>query len=238
MIKIAIVEDEIKYQKQISDYLNEYAKKRDYEFSITIFNNGLDFVEKYSSIYDVAFIDIELPLMNGMDAAKRIRETDKNVEIIFSTRLSNYAVEGYLVEAFDYVLKPLNYNSLEIKLDRLLNKINNKKEKYYIINIKTNEFVKLPHSSILYFESFNHYVSIVTSEGEFQIRDKITNIINALNSKSFAQCGKSYLVNLKHISYICDNNVGMVNGTVLPISRAYNKQFKNIFTTYFTHGGI
>lgn len=93
-------------------------------------------------------------------------------------------------------------------------------------------------TSILYFESNNHYVRIVTTDKEYEIRSTIKNIIMELNDTMFVQCGKSYLVNLQHISSILDNIVYLDNKDKLPISRAYHKEFVDEFTKFFANGGI
>ena len=205
MIRIAIVEDEEKYQIQLEDCLNKFFTEKNIDFEYKVFKNGLDFVESFQSNYDVIFFDIELPIMNGMEASKKIRNIDQNVEIIFVTRLNNYAIDGYLVDAFDYVLKPINYTSFSLKLNRLTKKINAKIGKSFVFSIKANEKIKIMQTSILYFESNNHYVRIVTTDKEYEIRSTIKNIIMELNDPMFVQCGKSYLVNLQHISSILDN---------------------------------
>lgn len=158
MIRIAIVEDEEKYQIQLEDCLNKFFTEKNIDFEYKVFKNGLDFVENFQSNYDVIFFDIELPIMNGMEASKKIRNIDQNVEIIFVTRLNNYAIDGYLVDAFDYVLKPINYTSFSLKLNRLIKKINAKIGKSFVFSIKANEKIKIMQTSILYFESINHYV--------------------------------------------------------------------------------
>ena len=238
MIKIAIVEDEEKYQIQVEDCLNKFFIEKIIDFEYKVFKNGLDFVESFQSNYDVIFFDIELPIMNGMEASKKIRNIDHNVEIIFVTRLNNYAIDGYLVNAFDYVLKPINYTSFALKLDRLIKKINAKIGKSFVFSIKANEKIKIMQASILYFESNNHYVRIVTTDKEYEIRSTIKNIIMELNDTMFVQCGKSYLVNLQHISSILDNIVYLDNKDKLPISRAYHKEFVDEFTKFFANGGI
>ena len=105
--------------------MNKFFIEKNIDFEYKVFKNGLDFVESFQSNYDVIFFDIELPIMNGMEASKKIRNIDHNVEIIFVTRLNNYAIDGYLVNAFDYVLKPINYTSFALKLDRLIKSYSN-----------------------------------------------------------------------------------------------------------------
>lgn len=236
MIKVAIVEDEQKCQNQIADYLNKYSKEKNVEISFAIFSNGLDFVENFHSNFDVIFFDIEMPLMNGMEAAKKIRQKDENVEIVFITFLTNYAIEGYSVDAFDYVLKPINYLSFVVKLTRLIEKLKTKESKSYLFSLKAGEKINLKRDSILYFESNDHYVTIVTTNEKYEIRNTIKNIVNDLNDSSFIQCGKSYLINMRHISSIIGNVVYIDNKEQLPISRAYSKTFIQEFTKFFASG--
>ena len=237
MIYIAIVEDDKKNQLQMVECLNKYSKAKNIKFEIQVFNNGLDFVEGYEPHFDVVFMDIEMPIMNGMDAAKKIRQKDGKIEIIFTTILTNYAVEGYIVDAFDYILKPINYTGFEIKLDRLIKKITMSHEKFFVSKTKGGEIRNIQQSTIFYFVSDNHYVNIYTSNGDYIIRDTISNVEKNLDNKSFVRCGKSYLVNLRHVTKVSESTITLVNGHTVSLSRSYRKSFLDSFTKFFTQGG-
>lgn len=103
MLNIAVVEDEINVSKQIESYINSFANEHRIEISITVYNNANDFLSYYKNNFDLVFMDIELPGINGMDATIKLREKDKNVMIVFVTNLMQYAVNGYSVNAYDFI---------------------------------------------------------------------------------------------------------------------------------------
>lgn len=105
MIRIAIVEDDTGYRSQLGKYIDQYQSDFSETVSVSEFSDGLEIVEKYKSEYDIILMDIQMKHMDGMQAAMRIRDIDKNVIIIFITNSAQFAVQGYKVEALDYVLK-------------------------------------------------------------------------------------------------------------------------------------
>ena len=109
MIRIAIVEDDTGYRSQLGKYIEQYQSDFSETVSVSEFSDGLEIVEKYKSEYDIILMDIQMKHMDGMQAAMRIRDMDKNVIIIFITNSAQFAVQGYKVEALDYVLKPIQY---------------------------------------------------------------------------------------------------------------------------------
>ena len=109
MVKIAIVEDERAYQEQFFAYVKKYEAESGERMEISIFSDGYEIVEKYNASYDIIFLDIQLVVMDGMETAKKIRKLDENVILIFITNMAQYAIQGYEVNALDYVLKPVSY---------------------------------------------------------------------------------------------------------------------------------
>ena len=103
MINIAIVEDDINYQNTLKVFLERYKQERNEEYKIDIFSNALNFLDE-KKFYNIIFLDIEMPFMNGIEAAKKIRETNKNSTIIFITNIAKYAVKGYEVDAMDFLI--------------------------------------------------------------------------------------------------------------------------------------
>ena len=118
MLRVAIVEDDAGYANQLTEFLNRYGKENDEEIHLTIFRDGLDIVEDYQPVWDIILLDIEMPLLDGMSAAERIRALDPAVILIFITNMAQYAIKGYEVDAMDFVLKPVNYFAFNMKLHK------------------------------------------------------------------------------------------------------------------------
>src|SRR5699024_1579554 len=95
-----------------------YAEEKGLNIVIDTYQNAVVFLTNYQARFDVIFMDIEMPYINGMEGACKLREIDKATLLIFTTNLGHMAVKGYEVEAFDFVVKPLHYESLRLKLNR------------------------------------------------------------------------------------------------------------------------
>lgn len=133
MLEIAIVEDEENYRKVLCQYLEKYEKETGEKIHTSIFTDGDEIVENYTAKYDIILMDIEMQFMNGMDAAHKIREVDRSVIIIFITNMAQYAIQGYEVDALDYVLKPISYFAFSQKIQRAVGRMKKREERY--INI-------------------------------------------------------------------------------------------------------
>lgn len=129
MIKIAIVEDEAMYAKQLEEFLRQYEKENGEAFDITIYSDGDQIVNKYRSQYDIILMDVEMKFMDGMSAAEEIRKVDTEVVIIFITNMAQYAIRGYAVDALDYVLKPVSYFAFSQRLSRAIGRMKKEKQR-------------------------------------------------------------------------------------------------------------
>ena len=124
MIKAAIVDDDSVSLDLICSYLERFSKENNMEIVFSRFEEAISFLEQSHS-FDLVFLDIEMPLINGMQAAEKLRETNKSIALIFVTNTAKYAVNGYSVDAVDYLLKPVNYtrfSALMKKTVRMLGK--------------------------------------------------------------------------------------------------------------------
>ena len=119
MINVAIIEDDIKAAERLQKHVRQYEVESGEEFSVFAFTDAIDFVSDYAPKYDAIFMDIELPHMNGFDAAVRLRRIDKDVPLVFVTNMMKYAVKGYEVDAVGYMLKPVDYFAFKTQMDKI-----------------------------------------------------------------------------------------------------------------------
>lgn len=234
MFRIAIVEDDKAYQRQLKCYCEKYAEESKEELQVSIFSDGDEILDNYSANYDVIFMDIQMRLTDGMTTAKEIRKHDTHVIIIFVTNMGQYAIKGYEVGALGYVMKPLSYFVFSQELFKALKSI--KSDTSHRIVLRQEDGIKVIDTrDIIYVESDNHVLTIHTDTGDYKMRGAMKEMEARLAVDHFARCNNSFLVNLKYVQGIGQNDVD-VNGEMLPISRPRKKDFVETLTNYL--GGI
>ena len=236
MIRIAIVEDEKKSVQLLQHYIDRYAKEKQEKITIESFENGLDFITDYKACYDIVLMDIEMPQMNGLETARKLRELDSQVCLIFITNMSQYAINGYEVQALDFMVKPVEYFNLSLKLNKAV-KLCRRNNSCYLYIPSDQGIIRLNASELIYAESVKHYLYLHTEKDTYKIRGKMDELLSKLPSGMFACCSQSYCVNLGCVSSFRTNSV-QINGIELSISRTYKKSFINQMTTYINRGGI
>ncbi|MCD7867569.1 MAG: LytTR family DNA-binding domain-containing protein [Clostridiales bacterium] len=230
MIRAAVVEDDEKYREQIHGFLKRYGESRNILMEITEYGDGAAIVKNYSPCQDVIFLDVEMPGMDGMKAAHRIREKDAQVVIVFVTGVARYAVKGYEVGALDFILKPLKYESFAQKMDRIVRTADRSSEKNIVIS-SGNDVYRIPVSHLVYVEVIRHQVIYHTEDQEIRVRSSLKEAEKLLLENGFEKCNSCYLVNLRHVRGIQDNSV-LVGKERLQISRAKKKAFIQAATAY------
>lgn len=132
-MNVAIVEDDDGYARTLKEYLGRYSEERGVRFEVTRYSEAVSFLENYRPRFAIVLMDIELPMMNGMDAARKMREKDDRTCLIFVTNMAQFACDGYGVDALDFIVKPVSYADFSMKLDRAVRRARtNEKVDYYI----------------------------------------------------------------------------------------------------------
>ena len=233
MIKIAIVEDDFSYSNQLESYLHKYESDFGDSFEITTYTDGKFIIENYHSQFDIILMDIEMKFMDGMTAAEIIRQTDKDVVIIFITYTPQYAIRGYSVEALDYIVKPVSYFAFSQRLSRAIARMKKREQKSVIISVKGGS-VRLAANSILYIESQGHDLIYHTTSGEYVSSGTMKESEGALREIHFFRGSKWYLINLQQVKGLEDGCARLKNGELVPLSRGRKKAFMEALAQYWT----
>lgn len=222
-MKIAIIEDVEQYAALLKSYLMRFGEEHNHTFKINLFSNAIAFLEPYSADYDLIFMDIHMPYMNGMDAARKLREIDKNVLLIFVTNLTQYAINGYEVEALDYILKPIGYYDFALKMSRAMQKIPTKDHSELLIST-ANGIIKIRPTDIYYIESSGHHVFYHLKGKIYKQNSSLSAVESTLKPYPFARCNNCYLVNMRYVECVKGYTV-TVAGQELQISQPRKKTF-------------
>ncbi len=230
MLHIAIVEDDPAFAEDMKTHIGRWCREHGQGADISVFRDGLDIVEGYRAAWDVIFMDIEMPHLDGMAAAKHIREKDADVIIIFVTTMAQYAIKGYEVGALDFVLKPVNYVQLSARMEKAVRLVSRDAERHILVPDDEAK-VRLPVRDILYVEVRNHTLEIVTPAKTYRMRGTLADMEKLLEGCSFSKCNQCYLVNLKNVTGVKKDSV-LAGGHELPVSRPRKKQFFTELSDY------
>ncbi len=227
LIKIAICEDEKEQQELLKSYIDQIFDGLSVKYELEIYNLGEELLDSYSKDIDILLLDIQMGQINGMDTARKIRELDDKVEIIFITSLIEYVLEGYEVRAYRYLIKPIKYDDLKNNVINCIKEIDIK-NKYIIIKENGNR-IKLDINEITYIEVQKEDITIHTLNQIYKIKGTMNNIEKEINCIRFFRCHKSYLVNLEHVKSIKQYVAILENSEEVPISRYRFKDTKDKF---------
>ena len=198
MYHVAIVEDEASFSAQLQEFLNQYQKEHDITFKLSVFSDGAQILEQYQNIYDIILLDIEMPQVNGMQAAQEIRRMDTDVVLMFITNMASYAIHGYEVGALDFVMKPVNYYTFAMKLTRAIKRVRRKEQKQILLTL-SDGVKKFGIQQIYYVEVQNRMLHYYTNEGEYIVRGTMASVSQMLAPYPFAKCNLWYIVHLRHV---------------------------------------
>lgn len=230
-MRIAIVDDEQAMREQLAEYIKKYADEQHLQLDTCSLPSGDALLQLEDRAFDIIIFDIDMPGTSGLDTARKIRETDENVVILFVTNIAQYAINGYEVDAFDYVLKPLEYPQFTLRMAKAVREVEKKKAHAHIMLKKWSDWVKVSTDDILYIEVSGHTLRYVTVNETYEKRATIGDAEKELEGLPFSRCSLSFLVNLKRIDRISKDTV-ILGSHQLPISRNRKKEFLQAFTDY------
>jgi len=227
-MRIAVCDDEELFRIEFKSVLDKVLINAEYD--IDTFSGGSSLYEAFlKNPFDLVFLDIEMPGIDGITLAKRLRAVSENVQIVFLTSHIEYALEGYEVNALRYLVKPVDMN----KLSEVLKYIQDKKNNLRQIMIKQEgEDIVIDISDIIYMESMDKNVRIVTSKSEYITRYNISDYEEELKNSGFLRIHRGYLISLSKVKKIVKNDVVMDGDISLPVSRSNIKTLKDALYAY------
>lgn len=234
-MRVAIVDDCMEDTNCLEDCLKHYQDEHSVSFQICTFLASFDFLEEYRGDYDIIFLDIEMPGTNGMDVAREIRTKDSSVGIIFITSMAQYAIEGYEVNAIDFIVKPVRYFSFSVKLDRALRFCQNHRRKTILIK-KREQIQRIDTDEIYYIDKERDFLLFHTNKEDLKERGSLKDLKEELSDLPFAENMAGCLINLNYIKRIEKDMVVLLNGKTLPLSRRNKKKFTDDYIQFM--GGL
>ena len=228
MINIGICEDELHYRVNIKDMLGDILSTYSINYKIYEFSSGEELLSNYPKDLDILIMDIQMKIINGMDTARKIREFDQNLEIIFMTSFSEFMQEGYEVKAYRYILKPISERKISRNILPCINEIMKKKNNYLTINVK-NYVDRIKIDSIVYIETDRPNILIYTNDNKYTNKMSISKIDKILREHGFFRCHNSYIVNLKLVESMNSNTL-KIGEKYIPISKYRVKELKLALT--------
>lgn len=233
-MRIAIVDDSLIDALCLEKYLHQYCEEKSLTCTHVHYKSAADFLEHYQPCFDLIIMDIDMPGINGVDAARQLRTNGDDVVLVFVTNMPQYALAGFEVQAVDYILKPVAYQAFALKLERALRFVRRGREGRLALHT-TEGVVRVSTAEVSYVESILHYLIYHAERGNYKVRGTMANAEKELQPFRFARCSSGVLVNLRHVKAIEKDEV-LVGGARVKISRGRRLEFMNAFTKYL--GGM
>lgn len=222
MLKIGVCDDDEKFAFELEGYILKYAERNNFKVDTQTFTQAQDLINyiKFEDMFDILFLDIELGKVSGVDIGKYLRsDLDiQGMQIVFVSVKENYAMQLFDVHPLNFLIKPIKYKKIEQIMSEY-GRLYKFQCNYFEYSIRKEKYM-VDEQSILYFQSCGKKIYMVTQRDKKEFYGKLSDVFSKLNSFSFCTVHKSYIVNMKYISEYCNNSVLMVNGDIIPVSRA------------------
>lgn len=230
MVKIVICDDDPSIRNLLNTYLDRFAKANDCAFAVKMCDDG-DALLRCAPC-DIILLDIDMPGLDGMSAARTLREKDANVIIIFITNLVQYAMEGYEVQAYHFIKKPTQYAPFAHVMKGALQMLSERSDTYLSIKNESGMH-RIRTKDILFVETARGHVLLHTVQKETECFQTMTQTEQALGTEHFFRCHTSYLINLAMIEQLGSNEVLLKSGYRIPVSKHRRRKLAEAITDYW-----
>lgn len=231
-----VLEDQESDCLRLKSYIKRYAQEHSVDIETVVFQNGLDLVKNYRDDFDILFVDIEVPGMNGMKVSEQVRSFDMLIPIIITTNMAQYAIKGYEVDALGFIVKPLPYSMFSYYLSKALTKCerNRKLKENNVLTITTaaGSMRQMYVDEIKYIVKEKNYIVYYLVSGE-QIKERgaMKDILPRFENTPLKQCSSGCLVNLRFVKQKEGNEVHLAEIS-FSIAMPYRKTFTKELMDY------
>lgn len=232
MINVVICDNNVAFLNTLNQYFNKYKSEHKTNLKLTLFHNGEDLINNYCFAFNIIFLDILIPGMDGITVAKKIRESDSRVVIIFLASTLKYSLMGYSVRAANYVMKPVSYKKFKIELDKAISYCNEIEQQFITIKNATGIY-KIYVNDISFIETCNHRTLIHTKKKNITCFHNMKKLEKDLQPFGFIRCHSSYIVNISYIESIEKLLITLISSEQIPISQQKRKQVMKNIAVYF-----
>ena len=230
MIHIAICDDEKHMVDHIKALVSNFFRKKNREIHLRTFLSGKELLS-YNGQIDILFLDVQMKGMDGMETARKLRADQFRGILIFITVLKEMVFQSFEVQAYDYLVKPVEEKQFEKTMERLYASMQNASEDSLLVQ-KGYEGRIIREEEIVFCEIIDRKIYLNLASGEVvDYYERIENLETKLGSHFF-RCHRSYLINLKHLKGYKNGTACMDNGREIPVSRLRSKEFSSVVLQY------
>ncbi|MBW3090349.1 LytR/AlgR family response regulator transcription factor [Bifidobacterium miconisargentati] len=250
MIRIAIVDDDDTDAARTAEMIERYYAEREDEsrgtaaehdarsgtqshpaYTITRFTDGESFLDDYKAEFDAMFLDVEMPGIDGLETAHRLREIDSHVVLVFTTKMAQYAAVGYDVDAIGYLVKPIDYFGFALKMRKVEDLVAKRQGVTIPLTVGTGTQFLSSHD-VRYVEVLGHEVIYHTERVAYKVWSSLKEAAALLEPVHFAASNRYCLVNLEWVQAVNGDTV-VVDGQTLPVSRSKRKPLMQALAAYY-----
>ena len=235
-VNIALVEDDLSAADDLTRFFDKYGKTDGTAFDVKHFKTAEEFLDGYrTAVFSIVMMDIDLPGISGLEAARRLRDKDDSVVLLFVTKMAQYAQKGYEVSALDFLIKPVSYADFCLKIKKAVTVARARESRAVIVPVN-NGFTRLSTDKIIFVEVMGHTIKYRLTDGELETRGTLSSVEKTLAGNGFLRCNSCYIVNTRFIDSVRGYDLEIA-GYTLKISHPRRKEFVKALMELYMGGG-
>lgn len=229
MLLISIVDNSEQDIAQLHSLLEIYFRRTGTAYIQRVYKSGMDFVRS-SENSDIVFLETRLDRLDGLETARIMRKLGSEAQLIFLSRSPELAIQGYAVDALDFLLKPLDPAAVTFALDKAISRIESRSSTFLALKLP-NGTASVRANDITYVEVFDHNLVYHTTGGDYTVRGRLSDVYEKLDHDKFIACNRSFIVNLRHVTAIGGDHV-MLGSTKIAVSKSHRREIQSRFSAY------